>query len=142
MLFHGFEIHHFVVSFLKILQIFAQCATCFEFAVSIFTPILFGKLLISTKLYQLYWKIISVLIFGILILSKMWILGQLGEKLFCQVRRWQGQAFFSTLERRHIVDDFVEILRYFLLCLLKYFSLSSKRSNFFVLCNLVYQSRG
>ena len=54
MLFHGFEIHHFVVSFLKILQIFAQCATCFEFAVSIFTPILFGKLLISTKLYQLY----------------------------------------------------------------------------------------
>ena len=101
-----------------------------------------SKIVITNKLYQLYWNIISVQIFGILSLLKMLLLSQLGENLFCKVSRWQGQAIFSTLERHYIGDDFVKILRYFHLYLLKYFSLSSKKSNFFVLCNLVYQSRG
>ena len=51
LLFRGFEIHHFMVSFLKIFQIFVQCATWFEFAMSVLTPFLFGKILISNKLY-------------------------------------------------------------------------------------------
>ena len=72
----------------------------------------------------------------------MWIVSQLGENLFCQVWRWQGQAIFSTLERHYIEDDFAKVLHYFHLYLLKYFSLSLKKSNFLVLCNLVYQSRG
>ena len=60
LLFHGFEIHHFVVSFLKIFQIFVQCATWFEFAMSVLTTFLFGKILISNKLYQRYWYSKSV----------------------------------------------------------------------------------
>ena len=72
LLFHGFEIHHSVVSFSKNFQIFVQCATWFKFAVSISIPFLFGKILISNKLCQLYWNIvISVQIFGILSLLKM-----------------------------------------------------------------------
>ena len=111
-------------------QILVQFATWFEFAMSFLTPFLFGKILISNKLYQLYWNIISVQIFGILSLLKMWFLNQLGENLFCQVRRWQGQAIFSTLERHYIGDDFVWILHCFHLFLLKYFCLSSKKSIF------------
>ena len=64
--------------FWKFFKIFVQCATWFEFAMSVLAPFLFGKILISNKLYQLYWNIISVQIFGILSLSKMWILSQLG----------------------------------------------------------------
>ena len=128
--------------FWKFFKIFVQCATWFEFAMSVLAPFLFGKILISNKLYQLYWNIISVQIFGILSLLKMLLLSQLGENLFCKVSRWQGQAIFSTLERHYIGDDFVKILHYFHLYLLKYFSLSSKKSDFFFLCNLVYQSRG
>ena len=128
--------------FWKFFKIFVQCATWFEFAMSVLAPFLFGKILISNKLYQLYWNIISVQIFGILSLLKMLLLSQLGENLFCKVSRWQGQAIFSTLERHYIGDNFVKILRYFHIYLLKYFSLNSKKSNFFVLCNLVYQSRG
>ena len=91
---------------------------------SILKSFLYGKILISNKLYQLYWNIISVQIFSILSLLKMLLLSQLGENLFCQVVRWQGQTIFSTLERRYIGDDFVKILCYFHFYLLKYFSLS------------------
>ena len=104
-----------MVSFLKIFQIFVQCATWFKFAMSILTPF-FEKILIRNKLYQLHWNIISVQIFGILSLLKMWLLSQLGENLFCQVRRWQGQPIFSTLERHYIGDGFVKILRSICTC--------------------------
>ena len=43
LLFHGFEIHNFMVSFLKTSQISVQCATWLEFAMSILTLFLFGK---------------------------------------------------------------------------------------------------
>ena len=93
LLFHGFEIHHFVIPFLNFFfQILVQFTTWFEFAMSILTPFLFGKILISNRLYQLYWNIISVQIFSILSLLKIWFLSQLGENLFCQFRRWQGPA--------------------------------------------------
>ena len=40
-----------------IFQFFVQCAALFKFAMSVLTPFLFGKILISNELYQLYWNI-------------------------------------------------------------------------------------
>ena len=71
-----------MVSFLKIFQIFVQCTAWFKFAMSMLTPFLFGKNLISNELYQLYWNRISMQIFGIQVCQKYGFLANLVKNFF------------------------------------------------------------